>query len=55
MTLRRGAETDVDVTLIDEALRLTPIERIRENDRVLRMVEELQDAVARDAARAPRR
>jgi hypothetical protein len=46
---------EVDVSLIDEMLRLTPTERIRQNDRVLCMIEELRDAVARNAARPPRR
>ncbi len=48
-------DPDVDVTLVDEMLRLTPIERIRQNDRVLCMIEELRDAVARNRARPPRR
>lgn len=53
-------DPDVDVTLIDAALALTPIERIRENDRVLRLIEELRDGVdrarvvARDAGDRPR-
>ena len=54
MDPRQPPDPDVDVTLIDAALELTPLERIRENDRVLQMIEELQHAVARDAARSPR-
>ena len=50
-----GVEVDVDVTLIDEMLRRSPLERIRDNDRFVQMVEALQDAVARDAARTSRR
>ncbi|HTJ43593.1 MAG TPA: hypothetical protein VL463_15920 [Kofleriaceae bacterium] len=46
---------DVDETLIVEMLKLTPTERIRQNDRVQRMIEELRDAVARNADRPPRR
>lgn len=48
-------ESEVDVTLIDEMLKLSPVERLRQNDRMLRMIEELRDGVARDAARSPRR
>ena len=33
---------EVDVTLIDAMLALTPEERIRENDRMLRAIEELR-------------
>jgi hypothetical protein len=47
-----ASDPDVDVTLIDAALALTPLERIRENDRLLRQIEELRYGVsrARDAA-----
>jgi hypothetical protein len=46
-------EPEVDVTLIDATLALTPQERIEQNDRVLRMIEELRDGLAKsdDAAR----
>jgi hypothetical protein len=47
-------DAEVDVTLIDEMLALSPLERLRQNDRVLRMIEELRDAIARDAAQPPR-
>jgi hypothetical protein len=38
---------DVDVTLVQETLALTPQQRIQQNDRVLRMIEELRDGVAK--------
>jgi hypothetical protein len=45
----------VDVTLVDAMLALTPIERLRANDRMIRTVEELRHGFAvartRDAAR----
>jgi hypothetical protein len=46
-------EVEVDVTLIDAMLELTPQERIEQNDRVLRMIEELRNGLAKsgDAAR----
>lgn len=36
----------VDGTLIDEMLRLTPEERLRQNDRMLRTIWELRDGFA---------
>lgn len=50
-----NGDSQVDTTLIDEMLKLTPTERIRQNDRVLRMIEELRDAFARNTDRSPRR
>jgi hypothetical protein len=46
-------EPEVDVTLIDATLALTPRERLEQNDRVLQMIEELRDGFAKadDAAR----
>jgi hypothetical protein len=38
---------DVDVTLIDATLALTPQERLQQNDRALRMIEELRDGLAK--------
>ena len=38
---------DVDITLIQETLALTPQQRIQQNDRVLRMIEELRDGIAK--------
>jgi hypothetical protein len=38
---------EVDVTLVQETLALTPQQRIQQNDRVLRMIEELRDGVAK--------
>ena len=35
--------SEVDVTLVQETLALTPQQRIQQNDRVLRMIEELRD------------
>jgi hypothetical protein len=37
----------VDITLIQEALALTPQQRIQQNDRVLRRIEELREGVSR--------
>ena len=36
----------VDVTLVQEMLRLTPLERLRLNDRMVRTILELRDAFA---------
>lgn len=48
----------VDVTLVDAMLALSPEERLRENDRMIRTIEELRHgfatARADDAARAAR-
>ena len=45
----------MDVTLVDAMLALTPAERLRANDRMIRTVEELRHGFAaartRDAAR----
>jgi hypothetical protein len=45
----------VDTSLVDEMLRLTPEERLRQNDRMLRTIKDLRDAFAArrpdDAAR----
>jgi hypothetical protein len=40
-------DSEVDITLIQEMLALTPQERIQQNDRVLRMIEELRDGLAK--------
>jgi hypothetical protein len=37
----------VDVTLVQETLALTPQQRIQQNDRTLRMIEELRDGLAK--------
>jgi hypothetical protein len=44
---------EVDVTLIDATLALTPKERLEQNDRMLRMIAELRDGLTKsdDAAR----
>lgn len=39
-------ENGVDLTLIDELLRMEPIERLRLNDRAINAVLELRDAFA---------
>jgi hypothetical protein len=46
-------EPEVDVTLIDATLALTPRERLEQNDRMLQMIAELTDGLAKadDAAR----
>jgi hypothetical protein len=38
---------EVDITLIQETLALTPQQRIQQNDRVLHMIEELRDGLAK--------
>jgi hypothetical protein len=38
---------EIDVTLIDAMLALTPEQRILQNDRTLAMIEELRDGLAR--------
>jgi hypothetical protein len=38
---------DVDVTLIEALLEMTPEERILQNDRTLAMIQELRDGLAR--------
>jgi hypothetical protein len=38
---------EVDVTLIDAMLALTPQQRIQQNDRMLRQIEELRDSLAK--------
>jgi hypothetical protein len=42
-------EPAVDLTLIDAALALTPEQRLRQNDRMLRTIQELRDGFARRA------
>ena len=39
-----GPSVEVDVTLIDETLRLTPAERLRQNDRLAALAVRLQQA-----------
>ena len=36
----------VDTSLVDAMLRLTPEERLRQNDRMLRTIKDLRDAFA---------
>jgi hypothetical protein len=51
----REEAVGVDLTLVDAMLALTPAERLRANDRMIRTVEELRHGFAvartRDAAR----
>ncbi len=42
-----AVSSEVDVTLVQETLALTPQQRIQQNDRVLRMIEELRSGVAK--------
>lgn len=59
----RPADADdripVDPTLVDAMLALTPEERLRQNDRMLRTIQELRDGIAAarpdDAADPPGR
>ncbi|HSK05087.1 MAG TPA: hypothetical protein VK932_27750 [Kofleriaceae bacterium] len=46
-------ESEVDVSLIEATLALTPRERLEQNDRVLQMIEELREGFAKadEAAR----
>jgi hypothetical protein len=47
---------EVDVTLIDAALRMTPVERLRLNDRMATLVAKLRDAFDRkDRWKSPER
>jgi hypothetical protein len=41
-----SVEAVVDVTLIDQMLELTIEQRLRQNDRMLRMVDQLRSALA---------
>ena len=45
--------SEVDITLIQETLALTPQQRIQQNDRVLRTIEELRDGLAK-SGKSPR-
>lgn len=49
-------EPEVDVSLIEATLALTPRERLEQNDRVLKMIDELREGFAKadDAARKSR-
>ena len=48
---RQGDDADqVDVSLIDEMLRLSPLERLRHNDRMRETVVRLREAFARITA-----
>ena len=42
-----NVSSEVDVTLVQETLALSPQQRIQQNDRVLRMIEELRGGVAK--------
>jgi hypothetical protein len=44
---------DVDATLVRETLALTATQRIRQNDRTLRMIDELRNGLAK-SGNAPR-
>ena len=47
-------ESEIDVSLIDAMLALSPAERLRHNDRMLRTIEELRDGLVRAAEPDPR-
>jgi hypothetical protein len=48
----RAAEAaGYDMSLVEEALRLTPIERIRANDRAVRMADSLRQAMEKRLGR----
>jgi hypothetical protein len=57
MESRSGSDARplVDVTLIDEMLALTPAERLRQNDRTIRMIENLRRGLATDRPEPPPR
>lgn len=38
---------EVDATLVHETLALSPTQRIQQNDRVLRMIDELRNGLAK--------
>jgi hypothetical protein len=48
---RRAEPVDVDLTLIDEMLRMTPAERLRQNDRMAALATRLREAF--EGAKAP--
>ena len=48
-------EAPVDTSLIDEMLRLSPIERLRLNDRMAALATKLQEAVSGRQGRWPNR
>ena len=50
----RDEEIAVDLTLVDAALALTPEERLRQNDRMIRTIQELRDALGDWASEARR-
>jgi hypothetical protein len=41
-------EVDIDISLLEDSLRLTPWQRLIENDRALALVRMLEDAKARE-------
>lgn len=43
----RAAAFGIDLSLLDENLRLSPAERLRQNDEALALVEELQAGLKR--------
>jgi hypothetical protein len=44
----RQSEADIDTSLLEDSLRLTPWQRLIENDRALALVRMLEDANARE-------
>jgi hypothetical protein len=51
----KGARDAVDATLVSEMLRMTPEQRLRENDRALATALELRRAFAARADHTPHR
>ena len=49
----RESDVAVDVTLIDEMLRLSPLERLQQNDRVASLAVALQEAFAAGTSGCP--
>jgi len=53
---KRAVESaTVDTSLIDEMLRLSPAERLRQNDRVASLAMKLREAFSRREVRWPKR
>ena len=48
---RAAEKAGYDMSLVEEALRLTPIERIRANDRAVRMADSLRQAMEKRLGR----
>jgi len=49
--IQRAEQFGIDLSLIEENIRLTPLERMRQNDRLLNEAEALQTALAKSHAK----